>query len=553
MSASDLKRIEKIRFFWENPQMLGFTSPSRAVVMVTKEIVDNSLDACEEIFVLPEIKVEISNEGDVFTIRAEDNGSGIPNPTKNVPQVFGELLFGSKFGVYKQTRGQQGIGISAAFLWSQKTVGEPVRVVTKWHEDDVGWEFFITMKGRSKIEVLRKEKIYRDSHGTVIEMKFKGSWRSKSHLLKYLEGTALANPEADIVAILSGEKYEFRRQVQSLPKKPEEVKPHPHTIDIGVLEEIVSAKNYRKLKWLLVENFSSFGEQSLSELQSKLTFTLDVNPKKLSRRQMRELVEAIKSMKFRKPRSDCLSTIGGERILAGLSKYQPEFSAATVREMSIHDGHPFIIEVGLAYGGSIRDFKLFRVANKVPLVYDESACALTRACQLVNWKMYGFKERDDGLPNEPMVILIHICSTLVPYSTQAKTFVAPKDEIVKEAKLALQEVARKVSKKVKRKKREEIRSKQIEEKLKVLCLLHKGLCRVLEKDVEDIPYESIAKSCGVVFIDDENGVVVNYSNETLNIDGLKLAPGEKAKLRVDTPFPNSLTKSQIDKMLEVIL
>ncbi|MHA1286357.1 MAG: DNA topoisomerase VI subunit B [Candidatus Thorarchaeota archaeon] len=493
-----MKRIDKQVFFWENPQMLGFSNPARATVMIVKEIVDNALDACEEAGVLPQIIISITSEGDIFTVRAKDNGVGIP--PNEVENAFGELLFGSKFDTYKQTRGQQGIGVSAAFLWSQKTVGEPVRVITKTKDNDA-WEFILTTKGRGILKVKSKRKIdVTFEHGTIVEMKFRGSWQSKRHLQMYLEGVALANPHASIHVKLNGEELYFERRTDVLPHVPREVSRHPHAVDVGLIEEIASMSTYRKLKSLLMDNFA-LGKVSISKIEAQCPF-INNPPNRVSKEQLRKLVDVIKSMKFPLPSSECLSPLGEEIIHKSLQRYSPQLISAVKRHTSMYNGHPFIVECGIAYGGQIDEFKLFRVANRVPLVYDEGACAITHAIKSVNWKSYGFKQNKNEFPNERIVAFVHFCSTSVPFGNQAKTYVVPDEHIVKEIKLALQQALRDISGRIARKQKKEKQEKKFEEKLNIAVLLASKVYEILEVD-EPPPYESIAKICGAELVSDE--------------------------------------------------
>lgn len=489
-----MKRIDKQAFFWENPQMLGFSNPARATVVTVKEVVDNALDACDDARVLPDIVISLTSDGDLFSLSAKDNGIGIhPDYVGN---AFGELLFGSKFDVYRQSRGQQGIGISAAFLWSQKTTGEPIRVVTKMKDNDA-WEFILTTVGRGTLNIKSKRKIdVAFSHGTIVEMKFKGSWQSKRHLVTYLEGVSLANPHANILARLNDEEIVFRRRSNSIPHIPVEVGRHPHAIDIGIIEEMSMKKNYKKLSTLLMDNFA-LGRASINKIEQKCPF-INNPPSQITKQELKQLVDTIKSMKFPMPPSTCLSPLGEEIVRETLQRYNPQIVSAVKRRMSIYNGHPFVVECGIAYGGDIDEFKLFRIANRVPLVYDESACAITSAVRSVNWKSYGFKQNKDELPDENVVVLVHFCSTLVPFGNQAKSYIAPDDAIVKEMRLALQQTLRDISTRIARKRRAEREEQMAEKKLKLAVEIVAKLRDVLEIDnSEELPYESIARICGL--------------------------------------------------------
>src|SRR6186713_3338829 len=128
--AAGQRDISVSEFFTKNRHLLGFDNPQKALLTAVKEAVDNSLDACEEAGILPELRVEIAELAENrFRVAVEDNGPGIVRP--QIPKIFGKLLYGSKFHRLKQQRGQQGIGISAAGMYGQLTTGRPVRVVSR--------------------------------------------------------------------------------------------------------------------------------------------------------------------------------------------------------------------------------------------------------------------------------------------------------------------------------------------------------------------------------------------------------------------------------------
>ncbi|MCK4521165.1 MAG: ATP-binding protein, partial [Nanoarchaeota archaeon] len=128
--AKKQRDISVAAFFEKNRHLLGFDNKRKALLTVIKEAVDNSVDACEEADVLPEISIELIDLGnDRFRVIVEDNGPGIIK--KQIPPVFARLLYGSKFHKLSQTRGQQGIGISAAVMYSQLTTGKPSKITSK--------------------------------------------------------------------------------------------------------------------------------------------------------------------------------------------------------------------------------------------------------------------------------------------------------------------------------------------------------------------------------------------------------------------------------------
>ena len=124
------KEISVSEFFEKNKHLLGFDNPVKALLMAIKEAVDNSLDACQEADILPDIEIKVKDLGDdKFRIMIKDNGPGIVK--EQLPNIFGKLLYGSKFHSRKQSRGQQGIGISAVVLYSQLTVGKAAKIWSK--------------------------------------------------------------------------------------------------------------------------------------------------------------------------------------------------------------------------------------------------------------------------------------------------------------------------------------------------------------------------------------------------------------------------------------
>src|SRR5580704_7383025 len=128
--AASQRDISVSEFFAKNRHLLGFDNPRKALLTTVKEAVDNSLDACEEAGILPEVWVHIEGtENNCFKIGVQDNGPGILK--KQIPLIFGKLLYGSKFHRLRMSRGQQGIGISAAGMYGVLTTGKPVKIISK--------------------------------------------------------------------------------------------------------------------------------------------------------------------------------------------------------------------------------------------------------------------------------------------------------------------------------------------------------------------------------------------------------------------------------------
>lgn len=260
--ADSQKSISISEFFERNKHMLGFDSEARAIVTAVKEGVDNALDATEDAEILPEVKVIIEEGQKYYTIILEDNGPGIPKD--NIPKVFGKLLYGSRFHKREQNRGQQGIGISAAVLYSQLTSGEPAIITSKTQESDKADRFHLVMDTENNTpDIKRHEKVETDKeHGTKIELKMEANMRGRKTLHKYIKNTAVVNPHARIVIDEPKERIEYERVSEKLPAKTEEIKPHPHGVDLGTLIKMIEDTNSYSVSGFLQEEFSKVGEKT---------------------------------------------------------------------------------------------------------------------------------------------------------------------------------------------------------------------------------------------------------------------------------------------------
>lgn len=484
--AKKQKEISIAEFFEKNKQILGFDSPQKALVMAVKEAVDNSLDACEDARILPEINVTVERiDREEYKLTVEDNGPGIVR--REVPKVFGQFLYGSRFHAVRQTRGQQGIGISAVVLYGQLTTGKPVKVETKIASEDVGYTFelFIdTMKNRAN--VLKEEPvIVKKKSGVKIEIHLKGKYtRGRQSVIDYLQNTAIVNPHATITfSDPDGLKIKYERAWEKPIEPPKETKPHPLGVEIGEIMKMASLTSTKKLSTFLNTEFSRISTNLSLEICKRAGISPEKDPKKLTLDEIKSIQEAFKNVKILPPSSESLSPIGGTLIKKGLKnvlgELKPNFySIPVTRTPSVYSGNPFVVEVGLVYGGNIpqdEQAKILRFANRVPLLYQAGSCALTRAVENIDWRKYGLEQRGgQGIPVGPMIVLIHIGSTRVPYTSEAKEAIAEIPEIMNELDLALKESARQI--------RTYLIKKEVKNKLtEKFFLVQKILPRIAEK------------------------------------------------------------------------
>ena len=449
------KEISISEFFEKNRHLLGYDNKAKAMLVIVKEAVDNSLDACEEARMLPDIYVGVKEvEPEKFQIIVKDNGPGIVK--EQVPKIFGTLLYGSKFHRIKQGRGQQGLGISCAVLYSQLTTGSPTTVLTSTGDGKIHkFELKIDVKQNKPMVVSYSVE---DGQWRGVEVRLVAESTYREHqqsVLEYLKQTAISNPFSDIIFDSPSGRIEFRRGVDQLPPEPKEIQPHLYGVEIGVLSRMIQNTKSKTLLSFLMDEFSRVGRQSAHEIIAKAGITKDdgkgnltphitLTPRKVTDEHVKKLIEAVKQVKLIRPPTDCLSPLGEKLIESGLMKeLNPEFTATVTRPPEVYRGWPFIIECGIAYGGSIQEFKTMRFANRVPLLYQGGICAVTKAVEETDWRRYGIQMNGDT--QEPLVLFVHMCSVWVPFTSESKEAIANYDIIIKEIKLALQECARKLS------------------------------------------------------------------------------------------------------------
>ena len=458
--AQKQRDISVAEFFEKNRHLLGFDNKRKALLTTVKEALDNALDACEEARILPEIKVEITQLAqDRFRVVIEDNGPGIV--AKQIPKIFGKLLYGSKFHSLKQSRGQQGIGISAAALYAQLTTGKPIKITSRISEkyDAYYYEIHIDTL-HNKPQIVKQEVIpWSKPHGTRVEVEISAIYQKGDQSVdEYLKETAIINPYATIIYVSpKSEQMIFVRSVNELPREPKEIKPHPYGIELGILYKMLQSTNAKTLQSFLMAEFSRVGAQTAKEICEKASILPKANPHKLTRQDCDKIIHAIKNTKIISPPTDCLSPIGSDKLEEGLRKeINAEFYTSAQRPPAVYRGNPFIVECALAYGGSLpadKQATLLRFANKVPLLYQKGAGGIMKAVTSINWRNYGLQQSQGSLPVGPLVLAVHFASVWAPFTSEAKEAIAHYPEIMREIKLAVQECARRLSAYIRKKHR----------------------------------------------------------------------------------------------------
>ena len=552
--ATKQRDVSVSEFFAKNRHLLGFDNPRKALLTTVKEAVDNSLDACEEAGILPEVWVRIDQPAPGrFRVAVQDNGPGIVK--KQIPLIFGKLLYGSKFHRLRMSRGQQGIGISAAGMNGMLTTGRPMQILSKTSKKSPVHYFLLQVDtkknhpeiingkgegidiptGEKGLAYMRDQDIVWETHypgddgklgqelesGTRVTIELTAVFkRSRGSVDEYLEQTAIANPHVTIHwQSPDGEQRTIHRTTMELPREAKEIKPHPYGVELGRLITMLGEDKSVTLSSFLTSSFSCVTPSVAKKVCEVAKLSTRASAIKVGQTEAERLYTALQETKIRPPSTDCIVPIGRELLYAGLKAIVPgEFHDATTRPPSVHRGSPFQVEVALAYGGgtitqkltreelveliqqsdarTLRKFlidtftgigsdsaekiidetklptrcspqklkkeqidslhsvlreinisegqsmQIYRFANRVPLQYQQGACAITQAVVGTNWRSYGLSQSKNSLPSGPITLIVHVASVWVPFTSESKEAIANAPEIEKELRLGIQAIGR---------------------------------------------------------------------------------------------------------------
>lgn len=433
--------INKSHLFKSNKPLKSATIVSNKYLLKSKSETASALDVFlnSDLCLLKIRSVKVINEGNEFVYDI------------SVPEC--ENFVGGFGGIScHNSRGQQGIGISAAVLYAQLTSGKPVIIYSRTSEKKPVHVFHLRIDTVKNEPQIVKEETVDDKikeHGVRIEMELEGKYIQRQQSVEeYLKQTAIVNPFATIS--YSGPeniKMKFTRITEKLPVQPVGIKPHPHGVEIGVLDRMLKLTSSRNLSSFLVNEFCRVGSGTAKEICKNANLDTDLKPKEMEHEQIEKLWKAIQATPLMKPPLDCLSPITAPLLESSLKKeFKLEFVASVTRPATVYRGNPFQIECCIGYGGELKPDapgKIMRFANRVPLMYQASACAMTKALSKVDWRHYKI-DQQGGMPQGPIVVLVHICSAWVPYTSEGKEAIASYPDIIKEVKLAVQECARKL-------------------------------------------------------------------------------------------------------------
>jgi len=476
------REISVSEFFTKNRHLLGFDNPRKALLTCVKEAVDNALDACEEAGILPDVTVHLAvvaignstlppaSQATRFRVTVADNGPGIVR--QQIPRIFAKLLYGSKFHRLRMSRGQQGIGISAAGMYGQLTTGKPVKIISRTGPKAPAHYFEVQIDTK-KNEPLVHENMqieWNQPRGTEVAIEVEGRYqKGRASVDEYIEQTSIANPHVRLIyQTPEGETKEYPRVHHELPLSPKEIKPHPYGIEFGMFLKMLQEAKSQTLSGFLSSDFCRVTTVLADEMCKTAKVSPKAKPRDIRGAIAERLYHSVQGTKILAPPTNCLSPIGEKAILSGLYRQiKGEFYTAVSRPPSVYRGNPFIIEAGLAFGqapnrvtklekpvqplaegeqeeGESELARVIRYANRVPLLYQQSACVIFKAVLATTWRNYGIGQSRGALPAGPMVIFVHMASVWVPFTSESKEAIAEYDEIHKEITLALRECGRRL-------------------------------------------------------------------------------------------------------------
>src|SRR5262245_53661366 len=486
------REISVSEFFTKNRHLLGFDNPRKALLTCVKEAVDNALDACEEAGILPDVVIRLETVGNGepappasqasrFRITVADNGPGIVR--QQIPPIFAKLLYGSKFHRLRMSRGQQGIGISAAGMYAQLTTGKAVQIISRTSGRSPAHYFEVQIDTKkNEPRILEKKQIeWEHSRGTQVTLEVEGRYqKGRASVDEYIDQTVIANPHVKLTYLApDGETKELPRTYTELPPSPKEIKPHPYGIELGMLLKMLQDTRGHSVSGFLSGDFSRVSPRLADEMCKAAGLSPRARPRDVHGETAEALYRAIQATKIMAPPTNCLSPIGEKAILSGLyQQIKGELYTAVSRPPAVYRGNPFVIEAGLAYGrapepegaspekkaavplaegeeesGDHELARVIRYANRVPLPYQQSACASYRAVLDTTWRNYGVAQSRGAAPAGPMVIFVHMASVWVPFTSESKEAIADYDEIRREITLALRECGRRLGAFIRRRER----------------------------------------------------------------------------------------------------
>lgn len=515
--AQEIRSASSAEYFSKNLQQVGFSSYTKALLTTIKEAVDNSLDACEMHGILPEINILIEKMGDGTSkgadkvrVRIEDNGPGLA--AEDVVKVFGEYLASSKFGRGRCSRGQQGIGISAVTTWAQLTNARGALVITKTKGMRKALKCLVEVDIKNNKGVLKDKETIDWDRETGVSCEFVIDARiqvnGEGGVLAYINGTTLVNPHLTLRYKLPDTEWiEIGRVSDEVPEIPEATEPHPHTMKLG--EFIAHSHLFGRAhvsKWLKT-GFSRISDATLKDLVSHgvKKSVLESSVDSLTQDEFKLIFSTLSKLPLMAPSTKSVMSIGEASLAKSIQRIgEVDFFSVVSRKPAICDFKPVLVEVAVARlstrGSDAEDsaVTLLRFANRVPLQFDKAACAMTKACESVNWRSYGLNQSRGSLPSGPYIMAVSVVSPFIKFKNASKETVDASDELVEEIRRTLMQCGQKLSKHIRREEKEADLEKKRQHIETFAPILVDGACRITKSspDRKLKALEGLAKILG---------------------------------------------------------
>lgn len=432
---------------------------------------------------------KVTDPPERFIVAIEDNGPGIV--PEQIGKVFGKLLYGSKFHRLRQSRGQQGIGISAAGMYGQLTTGKPVRITSRTGKKKPAMYVEVALDlQRNQPDIRAQREVeWGRPQGTRVEIELDAKHqRGRQSVDTWLRATALANPHATFrYRDPEGEWHTWERATRSLPAEPREIMPHPNGVELGMLLQMLKVTENKKLGAFLENEFSRVSRQAALSICEAAGLNPTTWIARVAREEATKLHSALTSAKLMNPPTDCVSPIGEGLLVDSLQREYPRaFIRAVTRSPSVYRGNPFQVEAAIAWDPSEmpaeEPIALLRFANRVPLLYQQGACAVTKAVVSVPWKSYHVAQSKGALPAGPIVLAVHVASVWVPFTSEAKEAVASYPEILKDIRLAVMDCGRSLGQHISKHRRAADEQKKRDYIAKYIPKISEALQKILEFD-----------------------------------------------------------------------
>jgi DNA topoisomerase-6 subunit B len=331
-------------------------------------------------------------------------------------------------------------------------------------------------------------------HGTRVEFMFDGRIQinGEAGLLNYLLGTTLVNPHLNLEYKLPDQEWaRVERVTKEMPMIPEATEPHPHTMKLGEFIAHSHLFGRQKVSVWLKKGFSRIGDSVIDEMVKKKDFGLqksmmDKLVDQVPDGELNKLFSAIQNTELKAPSTNSVLSIGEDALAKSIQRLgKVDYFSVVTRKPTICDFKPVQVEVAIARleTKSIEadsPIQLLRFANRVPLQFDKSACAIAQSITSVNWRSYGLAQPKDSFPTGPYIFAVSVVSPFIKFKNASKETIDASDELVEEIRRTLMQAGQKLSRYI----RAEHKANELEEKIRYIeqfgPILVEGLARITD-------------------------------------------------------------------------